>query len=302
MIVCFGSINMDLVFELDQAPASGQTVLAKRLRLEAGGKGANQAVAAARDGAHVVMVGAVGDDPMRPVALQALAACGADISRLKTAPRPTGCASILVDAQGRNQIVVASGANGDASADQVDPPLLTQASLLLMQMECTPQAIQALLARAQAAGVRVILNLAPAVELPAAMLRQCALLVVNESEALCLAGWLRCGDSARALHEYLGVDVLRTLGAAGAEASTVEGDCWVPAHPVDVVDTTAAGDSFVGVLAAALDRGLPLLAAMRRASAAAALTCSRRGSQSSLPLQTEIDAMLDARPPARQPA
>lgn len=302
MIVCFGSINVDLVFDVDQAPASGQTVLARRLRLEAGGKGANQAVAAARDGASVVMVGAVGDDPMRPVALQGLAACGADISRLKTTRQPTGCASILVDSQGHNQIVVAPGANGDASADQVDPPLLARASLLLLQMECAPQAIQAVLARAHAAGVRVILNLAPAVELPAEVLRQCALLVVNESEAQSLAGWLDCGDSARALHQRLGVDVLRTLGAAGAEAATVEGDCFVPAHPVLVVDTTAAGDSFVGVLAAALDSGLPLLAAMRRASAAAALTCSRRGSQSSLPLQTEIDALLDARPPARQPA
>ena len=301
MIVCFGSINMDLVFELDHAPASGQTMLAKRLRLEAGGKGANQAVAAARDGARVVMVGAVGDDPMRPVALQALQACGADISRLKSTQRPTGCASILVDAQGRNQIVVASGANADACADQVDPPLLARAGLLLMQMECAPQAIQALLARAQACGVRVILNLAPAIELPAAVLRQCALLVVNEPEAQSVAGWLGCGDSARALHECLGVDVLRTLGAAGAEAATVEGDCFVPAYPVDVVDTTAAGDSFVGVLAAALDSGLPLPAAMRRASAAAALTCSRRGSQSSLPARAEIDALLDSRPPAPPP-
>ena len=218
------------------------------------------------------MVGAVADDLMPSVALEALQVCGADISRLKSTQRSTGCASILVAAQGRNQIVVASGANGDACADQVDPPLLARAGLLLMQMECVPQAIQAL----PACGVRVILNLAPVIELSADVLRQCALLVVYGSKAQSVAGWLHCGDSARALHACLGIEVLRTLGAAGAQGATAGGDCWVTAHPVDVVDTTAAGDSFVGVLAAALDRSLPLAAAMRRASAAAALTCSRR--------------------------
>ncbi len=294
MIVIFGSLNADLIFELDVAPAPGETLLAKRFRMEAGGKGANQAVAAARDGAEAAMVGAVGADPLQHVAVGQLAGCGVDMSRIRTATLDTGCASILVDAQGRNQIAVALGANGEAAADQVDDELLGRADWLLLQMESRPAEVAALLVRAHAAGVRTILNLAPAIRLDAAVLRLCSLLVVNESEARSVAGWLGCGDGARALHEALGIDVLRTLGERGAEAATADGDCFVPAHPIAAVDTTAAGDCFVGVLAAALDRGDTLRHAMQRASKAAALACTRSGSQSSLPWKADIDAWVPA--------
>jgi len=291
MIVVFGSLNADLIFEVEHPPETGQTILARQFRMEAGGKGANQAVAAARDGAEVAMAGALGSDPLRHIALSHLETSGVDVSRVATTPQPTGCASIIVDAQGGNQIAVALGANALATAAQIDDALLDQASWLLLQMESAPSEVAALLERAQGRRVRTILNLAPAVHLAPQVLRSCDLLVVNESEAAAVAGWLGCGDDARQLQSALGNAVLRTLGARGAELATSDGLWSVPAIAVDAVDTTAAGDCFVGVLAAALDRGMSLPDAMQRATQGAALACTRQGSQTSLPWRSDIDAL-----------
>lgn len=290
MILVFGSLNADLIFDVAVTPGAGETVLAKGFRIEAGGKGANQAVAAARDGAGVVMVGAVGADALREIALSQLSASGVDVSRVDTTDAATGCASIMVDAEGRNQIAVALGANARAGASQVTDALLARAQWLLLQMESPPDQVEALLKRARAAGVRTILNLAPAVRLEPEAWRLCDLLVLNESEASSVAGWFGCGDDAEALRIALGVDVLRTLGVRGSEASTGAGHVFVPARKVSAVDTTAAGDCYVGVLAAALARGHSITGAMQRASAAAALACMRKGSQVSLPWEAEIDA------------
>jgi len=291
LILVFGSINADLGFALDRLPVPGQTVLAERLVVQPGGKGANQAVAARRDGARVMMVGAIGDDALATASLQGLREAGVDLTHVAShADTPTGCASIWTDRDGRNQIVVALGANARVRADQVQAALLTPVTTLVLQMEADPAQIATIIHRARVGGCRIILNLAPAVLLEATALRQVDLLVVNEDEAQTLADALGCGASAAALHAALGVGVIRTLGADGAEAATDDGAFSVVSPVVTVVDTTAAGDCFVGVLAAALDRGLSLRAAMRRACIAAALACTRAGSQHSLPDAAGIDA------------
>jgi ribokinase len=207
-------------------------------------------------------------------------------------PGATGCAAICVDPQGRNQIVVAAGANLAARAAQVEDAALTRAATLLLQMEVDPAESGALVHRARARGARVVLNLAPASMMAVEALRAVNILVLNEDEAGWLAGQLGVSADASALRAALGVGVVRTLGAAGVEAASDAGVVRIPAHPVTVVDTTAAGDCFTGVMAAALDRGQTLAAALSRAAVAAALCCTRAGSQGSLPLAAEADAAV----------
>ena len=260
--------------------------------IEPGGKGANQAVAAARDGARVAMAGAVGRDALAAGALAGLRAAGVDLSRVAEVEAATGCAAICTDPFGRNLIAVGSGANLLARADQVEDALLGPGATLVLQMEVEPEETAALIHRARRGGARILLNLAPASALDPAALRAVDVLVVNEHEAAWLAAEL--GVEPGALRRALGVTVIRTLGERGAE---FDGGV-VPAFPVQVRDSTAAGDCFTGVLAAALDRGMAMPMALRRASAAAALCCTRRGSQGSLPLAAETDGLLGASDPA----
>ncbi len=294
-VLVLGSINADLVFQMDRIPAPGQTLLARGMALQPGGKGANQAVAAALDGAAVRMVGAVGDDALAPVALGGLQRAGVRLDAVRRLPNAaTGCASICTDRDGRNQIAVALGANRLACAGQVSAAMLGPATTALLQMEGDPAQIALVIRRARAAGARVILNLAPATDLDRAALSDLDLLVVNEDEAGWLAATLGCAADAAALHAALGVGVIRTLGGEGAEACTAQGRLRAPPPRVDVVDTTAAGDCFVGVLAAGLSRGATLADAMRRACVAAALACTVAGSQQSLPDRAATDAKLAA--------
>jgi ribokinase len=292
MIVCFGSINLDLIFPLLHLPVAGETVLGPAMRIEPGGKGANQAVAAALDGARVVFAGAVGRDALAEDALRLLRSSGVDLSRVVTAAAATGCAAICVDRDGRNLIAVASGANLAARADQVEDALLRAGDTLLLQMEVPVAENVALVARARAKGMRIVLNLAPAAALPGETLRALDLLVANEEEAAFLAGELGCVATAEALFAALGVGVVVTLGGAGVEAATASGLLRVPAARIVPVDTTGAGDCFTGVLAAGLDRGLPLEAALRRANAAAGIACTRPGTQGALPRGAETDLAL----------
>ncbi|MFQ3623648.1 MAG: PfkB family carbohydrate kinase, partial [Acetobacteraceae bacterium] len=160
-VLVFGSINLDLVFAVPRLPAAGETVLGPTLRLEPGGKGANQAVAAARDGATVALAGAVGRDPFAAPALAGLRAAGVDLSRVTALEAATGCAAIAVDPAGRNQILVAAGANLAARAAQVADRDLTAATVVVLQGECDPGETAALACRARRAGARIVLNLAP---------------------------------------------------------------------------------------------------------------------------------------------
>jgi ribokinase len=292
MIVVFGSINLDLIFRMPALPAPGETLLAESLRTEPGGKGANQAVAAARDGGRVALFGAVGRDGFAGEAMAGLEAAGVDLSGVARVDAPTGVASIVTDAAGRNAIAVAPGANLAARQAAI-PDNRLRGAILVLQMECHHAETAALIARAHALGARTILNLAPAADLPEETLRKTHLLVVNESEAEFLARRFAVASTAAALGRRLGVGVVRTLGADGCEAFANGASERVAAHVVKATDTTAAGDCFVGVLAAALDRGVSLNGALQRANVAAALACTRAGSQGSLPDAAATDAALN---------
>ncbi len=294
MIVVFGSINLDLIFPLAALPGAGETRLAPEARMEPGGKGANQALAAARDGAVVEFAGAVGRDALAARALALLRAEGVGLARVAETDNVTGCAAIFVDPAGRNAIGVGSGANLAARAEQIEDALLGPATTLVLQMEVPAAENARLICRARTRGARILLNLAPAAELAGDALRAVDILMVNEAEAGWLAARLGCTPDAAGLRDMLGTVVVRTLGERGAEAARAGDEIRVPAHPVRAVDTTGAGDCFTGVLAAALDGGAPLDGALRRAAAAAALSCTRAGSQATMPRRAETDAALAA--------
>jgi ribokinase len=279
MVIVFGSINLDLIFPVPRIPGSGETVLAPSVRIEPGGKGANQAVSAARDGAIVIMAGAVGRDTLGASALTLLREANVDLTRVIEADSSTGCAAIAVDPAGHNAIAVGSGANLTAKQSQIEASLLTPGSTVVLQMEVGADETAALIQRARAAGARIILNLAPAAPLPEAILRE-------------VDAHLGCADGAAALHDRLAITIVRTLGEDGVEVATIEGVQTISALVITPLDTTAAGDCFVGVLAAALDRGATLTAALHRANTAAALCCTRHGSQGSIPTADETDAVL----------
>jgi len=294
MIVVFGSINLDLNFAVQRIPAPGETVLCPDIRIEPGGKGANQAVAAARDGARVVMAGAVGCDALAAGALHLLREAGIDLSRVIETEASTGCAAITVDPGGANAIAVGSGANRLVRADQIEDALLTPSTTLVLQMEVPATETAALIRRAHIRDARIVLNLAPAVPLPDDALRMVDLLVANETETAWLAHHYGCSAGAAAMRMTLGIEVVRTLGADGIDTATAAGSVHVAAHKIAPVDTTAAGDCFVGVLAAALDRGVPISVALHRANAAAALCCTRPGSQGSVPTAEETNTFMAA--------
>ncbi len=297
MLLVFGSLNVDLVFQVEALPRPGETVLCPGYALVAGGKGANQAAAAAKAGAKVRMVGKVGDDDFGRFARKALAAAGVDGAGIGTSPRATGVAMIGVDRRAENQIMVASGANLDTDPGQVEEAELGPRVTVLCQNEIRPEATFALLERAKARGARTILNLAPAGVVPGRGLEALDVLLVNQIEAEMAAG--APGDPeglARALALRHGLVCVVTLGAQGALAIGPAAGYRVQALPVEPVDTTGAGDAFAGVLAAALDRGLTLPEALRRASVAAGLACTRLGAQTSQPDAAQIDAHLGELP------
>ncbi len=290
MITVFGSINLDLIFSTSAIPRSGETVLGPGTRIEPGGKGANQAVAAARDGSAVAMAGAIGRDVLGGQAIALMQAAGVDLSRVARTDASTGCASIVVDPAGANAIAVGSGANRLVRADQVEDAAL--AGTVVLQMEVPAGETAAVIARARGLGGRIVLNLAPAAPLPEAAMRAVDILVVNETEGAWLAARLGCEPAAAALRDRLGgITVVLTLGENGAAVATPAAAWHQPAVPVTAVDTTAAGDCFVGVLASRLDAGGTLREAVAAASRAAALCCTRVGSQGSLPTRAETEAL-----------
>ena len=289
-VIVFGSINLDMIFSLPNIPCPGETVLGPSTRIEPGGKGANQAVAAARDGANVIMAGAVGRDALSNGALCMLHAAGVNLDRVRSVKASTGCAAIMVDQDGNNAIAVGSGANLFTLASQVEDLLLDQNATVVLQMEVPAAQTAELITRARAGGARVVLNLAPAAALPEDSLRAVDVLVVNQTEGAWLSAYLGCEASAISLHDRLnGVAVALTRGEKGVEVASLDATWHQPAARVEVTDTTAAGDCFVGVLAHRLDLGEALHAAVRRASVAASLCCTRNGSQGSIPMRAETD-------------
>jgi ribokinase len=286
MIVIFGSINVDLIVPVTRLPLPGETVLGGDYALLPGGKGANQALAARRVGAEVVLAGAVGADPFAGIALDLLRRDGVDTRFVRTVEQPTGCAAIMVSSEGENTIAVAPGANAGARSDQVPDEVLGANTVLVTQMEVPPSETFLLLRRLHARGGRSLLNLAPALPIDVALMGEIDFVVANEGEAATRSDPERL---ARRLRQGLVV----TRGAAGALAILRDGTrIEVPALAIEPVDTTGAGDTFVGVLAAALDLGSTLETALRRASAAAGLTCLARGAQPAMPDGTMITAAV----------
>lgn len=306
-VVVVGSVNADLLTQVAVHPAPGETVLGRSMSVLAGGKGANQAVAAARLGAEVAFVGAVGDDSFAGQATTGLRAAGVDLSALTTVPGPTGIALVTVSADGENSIVVIPGANAAVTADIVSAHAATVAGadVVVLQGEIPRAATET---AARLAGGRVVLNLAPVIELSADVVRRADPLVVNEHEArlaLSLVGGQDVPEddhaaAARALTEAGVASVVITLGSAGAvvatRAGSTEGDAevaTVPSPKVTAVDTTGAGDAFVGALAFRLAAGDGLLGAARLAARVGAYAVTGVGAQSSYPSST--DALPEVR-------
>jgi len=292
VILVFGSINIDVLVPVPRLPLPGETVLGGDYALLPGGKGANQALAARRAGASVTMAGAVGNDRFAALALENLHRHGVDLGLVRRVGRPTGCAAIMVGAAGENLIAVAPGANHAAEADSVPDSVLGSGTILVCQMEVPPAENWALIARTRAAGARTVLNLAPAAPIDPAHVAQIDILVANAGEAGALGA--DPAGVARRLRQAFVV----TGGSEGSTAYLADGGrIDTPALAIEPVDTTGAGDTFVGVLAAGLERRLALPAALREASAAAALACLANGAQSAMPDRAMIEAAA-ARLPA----
>ena len=290
-IAVLGSTNMDLVAYVEKAPQRGETVTGREFRTVPGGKGANQAVAAARAGATVSMIGAVGNDGFGTRLRSTLEHSGVNTDHLRTTEGPSGTAHIVVDDEGGNAIVVIPAANG--TVDHLvpgDEGLIASADALLLQLEVPLAAVVAGARAARAHGVRTILTPAPAQPLPPELLAATDLLIPNEHEATALTGRTDPRDAAAALLDQV-PEVVVTLGAAGSLYAARGADPFtVPAPRVTAVDSTGAGDTFVGALAVALGEDRPMREALAWAAAAAALSVQREGASASMPYRTEIEA------------
>jgi ribokinase len=295
-IVVVGSANTDLFVRIPTLPRPGETVTGGTFFTARGGKGANQAVAAARAGGAVTLIACLGDDAFGDETLAALAAEGIAVHAVRRMPQtPSGVALILVDERGENSIAVAPGANALLAPEHAVPNAeqLTPADVLVAQLETPLETVLAAVRAARGAGARVILNPAPARELPDELLQLVSVLTPNEAEASRLTGRSIADrhahkDVATALLQRGVGAVAITLGAAGAYVATRESHEIVVGHRVEARDTTGAGDVFNGALAVALAEGMPLADAVRFANAAAAISVTRDGAQPSAPHRSEI--------------
>jgi ribokinase len=299
-IVVIGSSNTDMIIQLDRIPRPGETILGGEFSIAAGGKGANQAVGAARAGGNVTFVARVGRDMFGDQAVAGFERDGIVTDFVFRDPvAPSGVALIFVARDGENSIAVAGGANSKLSPADVRKAkrAIAGASAVVMQLETPLETVQAAAELVAKAGVRVILNPAPARSLPDALLKLVSILTPNETEAELLTGIKVTNDAtaAQAADKLLdkGVQaVILTLGARGAFVATKESKQLVPGFKVKAVDTTAAGDVFNGALAVALSEDRSLLEAARFASAAAAISVTRLGAQPSAPTRKEIEKLL----------
>ncbi|MGW6204707.1 ribokinase [Streptomyces sp. NPDC055089] len=290
-VAVLGSTNMDLVAYVDRAPERGETVTGREFRTIPGGKGANQAVAAARAGGDVMMIGAVGDDEYGVRMRENLEHSGVDTDLLHTAEGPSGTAHIVVDGKGSNAIVVIPGANGTVTA--IGPgeiAAIAEADLLLLQLELPLSAVLEGARAGHAQGVRTILTPSPVQQLPAELLDCVDLLIANEYEAAELSGHAEPHAAAEILLSQVAALVI-TLGSKGClYAARGSQTVHFPAPEVAALDTTGAGDTFVGTLAVALGEGRPVPQAIAWASSAAALCVQKPGASISMPYRSEIDA------------
>ena len=298
MIVVFGSIGVDLVTRLPRFPRPGETIACDGYVMIPGTKGANQALAAARAGARVALIATLGQDSSAEVAASLLRAEGVDLGHVRSVPGPTGTCLITVVESGENTVVAASGANLATTIEPLADLSFGKDDTLILQLEIDRGVTFEAIRLGRERGARVILNAAPAGPVPHEILALLDLLVVNETEAEAVGSALGLDERdpeaiGQRLNEECGCAVLVTLGAGGATAFAGGGErVHVAAPAVRVVDTTAAGDSFIGFLAASLEAGFGLADSMRRGVAGGSLCCMRSGAQTGIPVLAEVEAFL----------
>jgi ribokinase len=302
-IVIVGSANTDMVVKTQRIPNPGETVIGGEFLMAAGGKGANQAVAAARLGAHVTLIARLGTDIFGDQAIAGYEREGIDTSFIvRDAAVPSGVALIFVDTQGENSIAVASGANASLTPADVEraKEAIARADILLVQLEIPMDAVHRAIELAHDAGVQTILNPAPGQRLAPDLLAQVSVLTPNEHEIQMVAGAPGREAAVTRILQFGTRQVLVTLGKEGVLWANAQTRQIVPSFEVKVVDTTAAGDAFNGGLACALGRGLSMKEAIRYANAVAAISVTRMGAQPSLPTGDEVKALLKQVLPEQQ--
>lgn len=295
-ILVVGSSNTDMVVKSAHLPLPGETVLGGQFFTFAGGKGANQAVAAAKLGGDVTFLAKVGNDPLGKAAVEGFKKEGINVSHIITDPEShSGVALIMVEDSGENCISVASGANGKFTNSDIEDAseLVEKASFVLVQLEIPLEAVTALVDKAFSHGVPVILNPAPARPLSDKLISKLFIITPNETEAELLTGVkvtneVSAAKAAKILREKGAKLVIITLGAKGAFLLSDQEEILIPSIQVNAVDTTAAGDTFNGALTVALSEGMEINAAIRFANQAAAISVTRMGAQSSQPVRSEM--------------
>ena len=299
-VVVFGSLNMDMVVRVPRMPQAGETLSGRGFFSNPGGKGANQAVACARQGGQVRMVGRVGDDVFGSQLRAAVLAQGVDVERVTTsADASTGVAMVMVDDTAQSCIAVVPGANASVSVADAEAlrDWLPEAGLLLLQLEVPIAAVERAALMAREGGCTVLLNPAPAQALPEAVWPLVDILVLNETEAQLLSGMpmvdtSNAGHAAALLLRRGPRHVVVTLGAQGVVWGSAAGTWHLAAHKVQAVDTTAAGDTFIGALGALLVEGRTMEQALAHAIRAAAICVTRAGAQASMPLREEVESWI----------
>ena len=298
MITVLGSINMDLIATTARLPKPGETLSGNGFSTAAGGKGANQALAARRAGSSVLMIGAVGDDNFAGPALELLKQAGTDLSLVKTCGEPTGTALILVGGDGENVIVVVPGANAEVNADDANRAVgaMQAGDILMVQLEIPAATVETGLITAKARGLTSIINIAPLTAEAARLARLADIIVANETEFELLAGISGLTSQARIeqmqrIHAETGQTLIVTLGADGVVAIRDNKVTEVPGLKIVPLDTVGAGDTFCGYLAASLDQGIEFGQALRRAAVAGSLACTKAGAQPSIPVASDVDAV-----------
>lgn len=302
-IVVLGSLNMDLVIKTPRMPVAGETIHGQDLKLIPGGKGANQALAAAKLGASVAMVGKVGHDPFGAELVSGLNNHGVDTRLVSVDPEAaTGTAMIIIDQEGENRIILSEGANGRLTREDVDraEPLLKEACIVTLQFEIPLEVVDYALAKVAGLGVRTILNPAPCRPVSREFLARADCLVLNETETRMLTGHQveslhEAHQAAQTLLTWGIAEVILTLGDRGALLANRDGVTHVPARKVQVIDTTGAGDAFVGALAVARVHGLGSREAVRSATCAGTLAVTKLGAQTSLPSADELEVFCASR-------
>jgi len=299
MITVFGSINMDLIANTERLPEPGETVAGTGFATAAGGKGANQALAARRAGSFVRMVGAVGKDEFSKPALSLLDHAGVDLTAVDHVDGPTGTALILVGGTGENMIAVVPAANGSVNERQARAAVeaMSAEDVLMLQLEVPAAAVEAALQAARAKRIRSILNTAPLTADAARLAKLADVVITNETEFELLTGQANLRpnereDLLRKMHAETGQTVIVTLGAEGVVA--VQDGQLFHAHGLDIqpVDTVGAGDTFCGYLAAGIDSGLTFAEALRRAAVAGSFACLKPGAQPSIPIAADVASRL----------